>query len=452
MPSTSAYPDDFPSYAVWQAFLKAQQPAAPAPVTPAPASPAPPKTLSGAPAVAQYAITPVARAVAPPVPAAIGGWTLAAREAQVGVIADTMPIWPEPDDALVPQAVRVSANLGINRIGSPVVAPPPPGSPGPPALAVSTTASRGINKNAPVVYYTYKRDVPLTAGQTLAFRTGKGYYASTPPVVSPSTPTVIPGQAQSPLDTDDVLVPPGVRVLRRPGITYITAPAPRKPTLGSEPVAPALPAAGPADPTPGGPGNKVGPPPPPPAKAPVDAQVGWRDADTEQRAKQIFLFFLNKGLSAVAAAAIVGNFLVESDWTLDPTSSLLKTGPYKGIGQWNTNAQKTGRWDQFVEWAGQRNIYALTTQLEWTWHELTEPGYSGVLKDLRAARDYSQVVAATDAFGRLYEGAVTAVVKPGDPGYDPNTYKQDPKGIQRSAWREYEAKFALWALFRGGGR
>jgi mannose-6-phosphate isomerase-like protein (cupin superfamily) len=173
---TPAYPDDFPSYAAWQAFLKAQQAAPPAPITPAPASPAPPLTLSGAPTGFAHTITPVATLVAPPSPAGVGGWTLAAREAQVGVIDDSIPQWPEPDDALVPHGVRTQARPGVNLIAAPVAAAPavPPGQPEPMAEPARASGTKPIP--API-YHTYKKDVVLEPGQMLGYTLGKGYYA-----------------------------------------------------------------------------------------------------------------------------------------------------------------------------------------------------------------------------------------------------------------------------------
>jgi len=190
--------------------------------------------------------------------------------------------------------------------------------------------------------------------------------------------------------------------------------------------------------------------PPPPAKPPPGAQVGWRDPGAHARAREIYRFFVRKGLSPVAAAAIVGNFLVESYWSLNPKDPILERGPTRGIGQWLTNASHTGRWDQLTSWAGRRDVHSLQTQLGWTWHELHEPEFRRVLKDLRAVHSYKQLISATDEFGRSYEIATAKRVLPGQPGYNPNDYRQDPKGIQRSAWRDYEAEFALWALSRSG--
>jgi hypothetical protein len=35
-----------------------------------------------------------------------------------------------------------------------------------------------LTTTAPIRYYTYKADVPLAAGQSLHFTTGRGYYAA----------------------------------------------------------------------------------------------------------------------------------------------------------------------------------------------------------------------------------------------------------------------------------
>ena len=53
-------------------------------------------------------------------------------------------------------------------------APPP----GPSPVKSSTTTAIAKAAKAPTRYYTYKKNVPLAAGQTLHFTKGKGYYAA----------------------------------------------------------------------------------------------------------------------------------------------------------------------------------------------------------------------------------------------------------------------------------
>jgi hypothetical protein len=103
------------------------------------ATPAPPQTLTagggGMYPVASVVTEALAAASRDPAAvrngAGIGAWTLAAREARVGVIVDVSMPWPEQDDALVPLGVRVPTRQSVTLISAPVAAslvPPPPAS------------------------------------------------------------------------------------------------------------------------------------------------------------------------------------------------------------------------------------------------------------------------------------------------------------------------------------
>ena len=112
-----------------------------------------------------------------------------------------------------------------------------------------------------------------------------------------------------------------------------------------------------------------------------------------------FDYFVSKGLSQDQAAGIVGNLMQESN--VIATAVEYDGGPGRGIAQWSVG----GRWDtsskdNVVWYAGQNggNEWALQTQLDFIWYELTEIGYG--YSTLEAS---TTVSAATIAFEDKYE-------------------------------------------------
>ena len=112
-----------------------------------------------------------------------------------------------------------------------------------------------------------------------------------------------------------------------------------------------------------------------------------------------FDFFINKGLTAVQAAGIVGNLDQESG--VDPSSVQYGGGPGRGIAQWSVG----GRWDtsagdNVTAYASQQGMSrtSLTLQLDFIWFELTQIGYG--YSQLKAA---TTVTDATLAFMDRYE-------------------------------------------------
>ena len=105
-----------------------------------------------------------------------------------------------------------------------------------------------------------------------------------------------------------------------------------------------------------------------------------------------FNFFVNKGLSKVQSAGIIGNLMQESG--VDPTAVEIGGGPGRGIAQWSVG----GRWDtspndNVTAFASARGLsrLALNTQLDFIWFELTTfSGYG--LSSLRAATTVTQAV------------------------------------------------------------
>jgi hypothetical protein len=107
-----------------------------------------------------------------------------------------------------------------------------------------------------------------------------------------------------------------------------------------------------------------------------------------------FNFFVNKGLTKIQSAAIVGNLIQES--SVDPTAVEFGGGPGRGIAQWSVG----GRWDTTshdnMTWYASTNGLtrsSLTAQLGFIWYELTT--FSGFgLASLKAATTISSAVVA----------------------------------------------------------
>jgi hypothetical protein len=112
-----------------------------------------------------------------------------------------------------------------------------------------------------------------------------------------------------------------------------------------------------------------------------------------------FEYFVDKGLTEVQAAGIVGNLDQESG--VDPTIEQFGGGPGRGIAQWSVG----GRWDtdpndNVVDFAAAsgREPKTLDVQLDFIWFELTTIGYG--YDDLKNA---TTVEAAVNAFMSKYE-------------------------------------------------
>lgn len=133
----------------------------------------------------------------------------------------------------------------------------------------------------------------------------------------------------------------------------------------------------------------------------VGGDDGMSEAALSNSEQSAFNFFVTKGLSKVQAAGVIGNLMQESG--VNPAAVQYGGGPGRGIAQWSVG----GRWDHdagdnvtaYASARGQ-NRWALATQLDFTWYELTTfSGYG--LGELRAA---STVSAAVIAFQDRFEG------------------------------------------------
>jgi hypothetical protein len=127
--------------------------------------------------------------------------------------------------------------------------------------------------------------------------------------------------------------------------------------------------------------------------------VTLSEASLSSNEHTAFNFFVAKGLTKVQSAGIVGNLMQESN--VIPTSVQFGGGPGRGIAQWSVG----GRWDASasdnVAWFAAvhgQNRWALGTQLDFIWYELTNLGYG--FSELRAA---GSVTAATLAFQDRFE-------------------------------------------------
>jgi hypothetical protein len=129
------------------------------------------------------------------------------------------------------------------------------------------------------------------------------------------------------------------------------------------------------------------------------ASQGDSALSSSANAHAAFTFFVDKGLTHVQSAAVVGNLIQES--SVDPASRQ-PGGLGRGIAQWSVG----DRWDHrsgdnlaaFARTHGGSSM-SLHTQLEFLWYELeTFPSYG-----LAALRSASTLSAAEYAFQEHYE-------------------------------------------------
>jgi hypothetical protein len=114
-----------------------------------------------------------------------------------------------------------------------------------------------------------------------------------------------------------------------------------------------------------------------------------------------FSYFVNKGLTDVQSAGIIGNLMQESG--MDPTIYQYGGGEGRGIAQWNAGDRwDTAAGDNENDFAAQNgeDPWALNTELDFIWWELTNIQYYG-LADLQAATNVGDAVYAfMDEFER----------------------------------------------------
>jgi hypothetical protein len=162
---------------------------------------------------------------------------------------------------------------------------------------------------------------------------------------------------------------------------------------------------------------------------------GWKDDLAEANAREIWLYFLNNlmemkefagdpGAAEIVAAAFLGNFLVESNYWLDPNIKDGRGG--LGIAQWTESHRKAHLQDFRDAHPG---LPEFEIQKQFAWYELThswpDVNYTGVLPALKGL----SLDAATEYIRHHYEQA------------DPLQAHDDR--------RKDQAHWALWALWRG---
>lgn len=116
-------------------------------------------------------------------------------------------------------------------------------------------------------------------------------------------------------------------------------------------------------------------------------------------AEKAFNYFVSvHALSAAASAGIVGNMMIEAGGKtekLDTHAHNDTQGTHDGIVQWSTS-----RWAALKEHESGKDPYALSTQLDYVWYELSEGGYKSVLAEIKAATTPQQ---AATQFNAHYE-------------------------------------------------
>lgn len=114
--------------------------------------------------------------------------------------------------------------------------------------------------------------------------------------------------------------------------------------------------------------------------------------------QRAFNFFVSKGYSPNAAAALAGNMQHESGG--NPTI-LGDKGTSQGLYQWHDTAPGVGRKTDLYNWAAKNGMdpEAEQTQLEFAHHELTGPEKAAGDK-IKAAQTYKEAQDAAMGFGR----------------------------------------------------
>ncbi len=149
----------------------------------------------------------------------------------------------------------------------------------------------------------------------------------------------------------------------------------------------------------------------------LQEMINTAGTPTEKRIYTAFQYFMNNGFTADQAAGIIGNLLVESAGTMDPTIKQGEGGPGRGIAQWGAwatdahgnyihdaqgNKILAGRFTLLVQFAQSqgKNWDDLGVQLDFIMHEFQTTRAEAFAK-VKAAQDAHD---ATYAFMRWFEG------------------------------------------------
>jgi hypothetical protein len=142
-------------------------------------------------------------------------------------------------------------------------------------------------------------------------------------------------------------------------------------------------------------GCMVGPDSPTESDDPTDEDLPpeGSEAALSNNARTAFNYFVNKGFTEIQSAGIVGNLMQES--SVRPTAVEYGGGPGRGIAQWSIG----GRWNHdpinLASYAAARgkDRWALNTQLDFIWYELSNVGDFG-LAQVRSADTLSEAIYA----------------------------------------------------------
>jgi hypothetical protein len=117
-----------------------------------------------------------------------------------------------------------------------------------------------------------------------------------------------------------------------------------------------------------------------------------RSAEVSDNESTAYSYFVNKGLTPIQSAGVIGNLMQES--TMDPTIYQYNGGSGRGIAQWSAGDRwDTDQGDNENSFAAQNgeDRWALNTQLDFVWFELTNfSGYG--LADLQSATNIGDAV------------------------------------------------------------
>jgi hypothetical protein len=111
-------------------------------------------------------------------------------------------------------------------------------------------------------------------------------------------------------------------------------------------------------------------------------------------ARIAYQYFVNKGLTPIQSAGIVGNLMQES--SVIPTAVEYGGGPGRGIAQWSVGGRwNSGATDSVSRFASTHgtSMTSLSTQLDFIWFELTNYSAYG-LSSLKSATTLSSAVYA----------------------------------------------------------
>jgi hypothetical protein len=130
--------------------------------------------------------------------------------------------------------------------------------------------------------------------------------------------------------------------------------------------------------------------------------------------EKVWNFLAGQGLTPAAIAGVMGNLKAESG--IDPKKLQYGGGPGRGLCQWETHPPNGGRWDALLKWAKSagKDEWAIETQLEWMWKELTtadisrrmtNKGCAGGFEGFKKLTDYKEAC-------RIFEEAFERAGKP----------------------------------------